>query len=343
TNYITKDNDYYFYQNLMGGQIQLVKLVPEEVMRVGAIYIGRTGIIILLISILLTILLSILVSNQVAKPIVSLSRKMDQVGENNFNVQIETRRTDEIGHLQRKYKEMITRIKDLIEKDYKREMENRDAQFLALQSQINPHFLFNTLQVISGMALKNKAKDIYEMTQKLAFMFRYITDKRGDLVRMKEEVNHLNNYLYIQKVRFGENLSIQLFVDGAVKEGLIPLLTLQPIIENSFKHGFESKLEKAELKIDIQMVFDEIEIAIIDNGVGMSEQILAEVREKLIFDTDTQHRSIGLRNVNNRIKLYFGKEYGIEIDSEQSDFTKVIVRIPYRNGSELSEHFINRR
>lgn len=342
-NYITRDNDYYFYQNLMSGQIQLVKLVPEEVMRVGAIYIGRTGIIILLISILLTILLSILVSNQVAKPIVSLSRKMEAVGENNFNVQIETSRTDEIGHLQRKYKEMITRIKDLIEKDYKREMENRDAQFLALQSQINPHFLFNTLQVISGMALKNKAKDIYDMTQKLALMFRYITDKRGDLVRMKEEVNHLNNYLYIQKVRFGENLSIQLFVDEAVQDGLIPLLTLQPIIENSFKHGFESKLEKAKLKIDIQMVFDEIEIAIMDNGVGMTEQRLAEVREKLIFDADTQHRSIGLRNVNNRIKLYFGKEYGIEIDSKQSGFTQVIVRIPYRNGSELSEHFINRR
>lgn len=102
-------------------------------------------------------------------------------------------------------------------------------------------------------------------------------------------------------------ISIQLFVDEAVNDAIIPLLSLQPIIENSFKHGFESQTEKGSLKIEIQKVFDEIEIVIDDNGVGMSRQVLDELKRKLSLDTETQNRSIGLKNVDTRIKLYFGK------------------------------------
>lgn len=334
TKYITKEKDYYFFQEMMNEQIVLLKLVPIEVMLVGAVYIGQTGLAILLISIILTIVLSIIVSNQVAKPIVALSKKMEHVEENNFRVKIDTSRSDEIGNLHRKYKEMVDRIRDLIEKDYKREMQNRDAQFLALQSQINPHFLYNTLQVISGMALKKNAKELYEMTQRLALMFRYITNKRGDLVYIREEVSHLENYLYIQKVRFGDNISIQLFVDEAVNDAIIPLLSLQPIIENSFKHGFESKTEKGSIKIDIQKVFNDIEIIIEDNGVGMSEQVLEELKKKLSQNIETQNRSIGLKNVDSRLKLYFGKEYGVEIYSKEAEYTKVILGLPYQKGSE---------
>lgn len=333
-NYFSLDQDYYFLQKMLDEQIVLMKVVPEEVIMVGANNIGQTGLVILLTSICLTIILSMLIANQVAKPIVSLSKKMEHVEEHNFSVKIDTKRTDEIGTLQRKYKEMIDRIRDLIEKDYKREMENREAKFLALQSQINPHFLYNTLQVISGMALKKGAKEIYEMTQRLGGMFRYITNKRGDLVYIWEEVKHLQNYLYIQKVRFGENIAIDVFVDEQVNDAMIPLLSLQPIIENSFKHGFESQIEKGVLNIDIQKVFDEIEIVIEDNGMGMSIEELEMVREKLSTDYYSHNPSIGLKNVDTRIKLYFGNEYGIEITSKENEYTKVIIRLPYQKGSE---------
>ena len=336
-NYFTFNQDYYFFQEMMDQQIVLVKVVPKEIMLVGSKHIGQTGLLILLISICVTIILSMIISNQVAKPIVLLSKKMEHVEENNFNVKIDSKRTDEIGILQRKFKEMIDRIRELIEKDYKREMENRDAQFLALQSQINPHFLYNTLQVISGMALKKGAKEIYEMIQRLGGMFRYITNKRGDLVFIWEEVQHLQNYLYIQKVRFGENISIELFVDEQVNDAIIPLLSLQPIIENSFKHGFESQIEKGVLKIDIQKVFDEIEIIIEDNGMGMSEEELEQVRNKLFTDSYLYNRSIGLKNVDTRIKLYFGHEYGVEIMSQKSEFTKVLIRLPFQEGSECKK------
>lgn len=326
--YLVEDEHYYFLQPMMEGDLILVKMVPREVMMVGAVYIGRSGAVILLVSIILTAILSILVSNQVARPIVSLTKAMDRVEETDFRVNMKTSRTDEIGILHRKYKEMIDRIRDLIEKNYKREMETRDAQFLALQAQINPHFLYNTLQVIGGMALKNGSNDIYSMTQKLALMFRYITNKQGDLVPIQEEIAHLNNYLYIQQVRFGEDVSIQLFVDEEVNDSLIPLLSLQPIIENAFKHGFERKTEKGILKIDIQKVFDEIEIIVKDNGVGMSERRLQEVQHKLAADGFSEERSIGIKNVDARIKLYFGIEYGIELESIENEYTQVAIRIP---------------
>lgn len=326
--YAIEKENYYFLQPIMDGQLTILKMVPKEVMLVGAMHIGRSGIVILIVSMILTAFLSVLVSNQVAKPIVSLTKAMERVEETDFQVHMKVDRTDEIGILHRKYTEMIDRIRDLIEKNYKREMETRDAQFLALQAQINPHFLYNTLQVIGGMALKNGADDIYKMTQKLALMFRYITKKQGDLVPMREEVAHLKNYLYIQQVRFGENISVQLFVDESVNEVLIPLLSLQPIIENSFKHGFETQVEKGIIKIDIQEIFDEIDITIEDNGAGMSEERLQEVRKKLAMEGFSEQRSIGVKNVDARIKLYFGREYGIELDSTEAQYTRVTIRIP---------------
>ena len=326
--YAIEKENYYFLQSIMDDQLTILKMVPKEVMLVGAVHIGRSGIVILIVSMILTAFLSVLVSNQVAKPIVSLTKAMERVEETDFQVHMKVDRTDEIGILHRKYKEMIDRIRDLIEKNYKREMETRDAQFLALQAQINPHFLYNTLQVIGGMALKNGADDIYKMTQKLALMFRYITKKQGDLVPMREEVAHLKNYLYIQQVRFGENISVQLFVDESVNEALIPLLSLQPIIENSFKHGFETQVEKGIIKIDIQEIFDEIDITIEDNGAGMSEERLQEVRKKLAMEGFSEQRSIGVKNVDARIKLYFGREYGIELDSIEAQYTRVTIRIP---------------
>lgn len=326
--YAIEKENYYFLQPIMDGQLTILKMVPKEVMLVGAVHIGRSGIVILIVSMILTAFLSVLVSNQVAKPIVSLTKAMERVEETDFRVVMKEERTDEIGILYRKYKEMIDRIRELIEKNYKRELETRDAQFLALQAQINPHFLYNTLQVIRGMAIKNGAGDIDIMTQKLALMFRYITNKQGDLVPIREEVAHLKNYLYIQQVRFGEKISVQLFVDESSDETLIPLLSIQPIIENCFKHGFETQVEKGIIKIEIQEIFDEIEITIEDNGAGMSEERLQEVRKKLEREGFSEQRSIGLKNVDARIKLYFGKEYGIELDSRTSEYTKVTIRIP---------------
>lgn len=328
--YVDEEN-YYFIHSIMDDRLTILKMVPKEVMLTGAVYIGQSGLLILFISMILTVVLSLIVSNQVAKPIVSLTKAMENIEESGFRVDMKEERTDEIGVLYRKYKEMIDRIRELIETNYKREMETRDAQFLALQAQINPHFLYNTLQVIGGMAVKNGAVDIYSMTQKLASMFRYIINKRKGLVPLHEEITHLKNYLYIQQVRFKEKVVVQLFIDKSINdEAMIPLLSLQPLIENSFKHGFETKVSQCIIKIDIQKIFDEIEITIEDNGAGMSEERLLEVKKILQQEGFSEQRSIGLKNVDARIKLYFGREYGIEIESKNFHYTKLIILIPLK-------------
>ncbi|MCM3111712.1 sensor histidine kinase [Lederbergia lenta] len=327
---VTLEENLYLFQNKLNQNIFLLKMVPVEVMNIGASYIQKSGIIILIISIILTVILSIYVSNKVTKPVIELSKAMEKIGENNFDVQIKTTGSDEISHLRRKYKEMIGRIRNLIEKDYKREIEKKDAQFLALQAQINPHFLYNTLQVIGGMAIKKDVKEINDVTQTLSDVFRYITKKQDGLVYLYEEVNHLKNYIHIQQLRFQDKISIHLFVDNEVNDELIPLLTIQPLIENCFIHGFDSKVDDCIIKIDIQKVFDEIEIIVEDNGSGISEIDLIRIRENLASGQFVQGERIGINNVNNRIKLYFGDEYGIDLYSEKNKYTKVIMRLPYQ-------------
>lgn len=325
---VTQEENLYLFQNKLNQNIILLKMVPVEVMNIGASYIQKSGIIILIISIILTVTLSIYVSNKVTKPVIELSKAMEKIGENNFNVQIKTTGSDEISHLRRKYKEMIGRIRNLIEKDYKREIEKKDAQFLALQAQINPHFLYNTLQVIGGMAIKKGVKEINDVTQTLSDVFRYITKKQDGLVYLYEEVDHLKNYIHIQQLRFQDKMSIHLFVDDEVNDELIPLLTIQPLIENCFIHGFDSKVDDCIIKIDIQKVFDEIEIIVEDNGSGISKIDLIRIRESLASGQFVQGERIGINNVNNRIKLYFGDEYGIDLYSEKNKYTKVIMRLP---------------
>lgn len=328
--FVTQEQDIYFFQKRLNENIIILKIVPQEIMNIGASYIQKSGIIILIISIFLTVILSLYVSNKVTKPVIELSKAMEIVGENNFDVQIKTNGSDEISILRRKYKEMIGRIRNLIEKDYKREIEKKDAQFLALQAQINPHFLYNTLQVIGGMAIKKDVKEINDVTQTLSHMFRYITKKQHGLVYLYEEVNHLKNYLHIQQLRFQDRMSIYLFVDDEVNDGLIPLLTIQPLIENCFIHGFDSKVDDCMINIDIQKVFDEIEITIEDNGIGMSEEDLTRIQRNLSSGQFVQGERIGMNNVNNRIKLYFGEEFGIDLYSEKNKYTKVIMRLPYQ-------------
>ncbi|OAK68511.1 sensor histidine kinase [Lederbergia galactosidilytica] len=325
-----QEDDVYVFQKKLNKNIILIKLVPNEVMNIGATHIRQSGTMIIFISILLTILLSIFVAGEVTKPIIQLSKTMENVEENNFKVKINTYRLDEIGILNRKFQEMLARIRELIEKDFKREMEKKDAQFLALQAQINPHFLYNTLQVIGGMAIKKDAKEIDDVSQRLSRMFRYITKSQNSIVQIHEEVNHLNNYLYIQQIRFHDKVNIQLFVDEDAKNGFIPLLTIQPLIENCFIHGFDSKLDDWVIKVDIQKVFDEVEIVIEDNGLGISPENLLAIQRNLSSGKYVQKGRIGLQNVNARIKLFFGDEYGIDIQSEQSKFTRIILRLPYQ-------------
>jgi two-component system sensor histidine kinase YesM len=288
------------------------------------------GIMISIISIIITVLLSIYMSLKTTKPIIQLVDAMKEVGENNFDVHIRTDRNDEIGLLEKNFTAMVYRIKELIEKEYKSEIATKEAQFKALQAQINPHFLYNTLQLVGGMAVARNTTNIYLIIGALSDMFRYITGKQGDLVKIADEIEHIKNYLFIQEQRFEGKVEIDIFVEDGTEEYIVPMLMIQPIVENAFNHGFEQKTGTWKLSIEVQKVFDELEITISDNGIGIPEARLSELQQQIQHQSEPlkTQGSIGILNVAARVEFYFGIDSYLDILSEVGKGTQVIIRFP---------------
>ncbi|MEH7375020.1 sensor histidine kinase [Neobacillus drentensis] len=328
--YLKMNKGYVFFKKAFNNKVAIVKVVPESMLLNGVTKTLIVGIIISALSILLTVILSIVISVRTTKPIIKLVHAMNEVGENNLNVSIETERIDEIGLLEKRFSSMVYRINELINKEYKSEIETRNAQFMALQAQINPHFLYNTLQLVGGMAVTHKAEEIYSVISALSDMFRYITGKQGNMVLIDREIEHIKNYLYIQNMRFEGKVQTDLYFEEGTEGYTIPMLTIQPIVENVFNHGFEQKKGLWKLSIDVQKVFDDIEITITDNGVGIPEEKLVDLIEQMKgipYSLNTKG-SIGIKNVAARIRLYFGEDYGLDISSTVGNGTIVVIRIP---------------
>ncbi|MFP5108776.1 sensor histidine kinase [Neobacillus sp. C211] len=334
--YLKMNKGYVFFKKAFNNKVAIVKVVPESMLLNGVTKTLIVGIIISALSILLTVILSIVISVRTTKPIIKLVNAMNEVGENNLNVSIETERIDEIGLLEKRFSSMVFRINELINKEYKSEIETRNAQFMALQAQINPHFLYNTLQLVGGMAVTHKANEIYSVISALSDMFRYITGKQGNMVLIDREIEHIKNYLYIQNMRFEGKVQTDLYIEEGTEGYTIPMLTIQPIVENVFNHGFEQKKGLWKLSIDVQKVFDDIEITITDNGVGIPEEKLDDLMEQMKgipYSLNTKG-SIGIKNVAARIRLYFCNDYGLDISSTVGKGTIVVIRIPAKIAME---------
>ncbi|WP_180960362.1 cache domain-containing sensor histidine kinase [Neobacillus cucumis] len=335
--YLKYKKGFIFYQKAFNNKVVIVKVIPKTIIMEGVTKTLVYAIIISIFSIILTVILSIYISLRTTRPITNLVDAMHEVEENNFDVRIETDRIDEIGLLEKRFTSMIYRIKELIDKEYKSEIATKEAQFKALQAQINPHFLYNTLQLVGGMAVAHNAEKIYRVISALSDMFRYITGKQGDLVLIEHEIEHIKNYLYIQNQRFDGKIETDIFVEEGAEGYQIPMLTLQPLVENAFIHGFEQKVGVWKLSIEVQKVFDEIEITITDNGIGIPEGKLRGLIGQInnLSQPFNTNGSIGIKNVAARIGLYFGKEYGLDIFSEVSHGTQIVIRMPAKTRTEV--------
>lgn len=239
----------------------------------------------------------------------------------------------------RRFQEMIN-TRELIN------VSKKQAEYLALQNQINPHFLYNTLEGIRSEALIAGVDSIAEMTEALATFFRYTISHVDHLVTLEDELANIENYYYIQQFRFGDRLqlSIEYEHDEDMDENDIlkyrmPKLTLQPIVENSIYHGIERKIGKGHLRIKIYAVKDRLIIRVSDDGMGIQEDKLKEINEKLkalslddVNPKSEKKGGIAILNVNNRIKLLFGEEYGIYVYSHVNAGTDVEISLPVVTG-----------
>ncbi len=221
------------------------------------------------------------------------------------------------------------------------DLNKRQAQYLALQNQINPHFLYNTLESIRGEALIAGLDSVADMTEALARFFRYTITKVENLVSVEEELDNCQTYFGIQKYRFGDRLNLHIEYDPEEADTImncrIPKLTLQPVLENGIIHGTELKIGAGNLYIRFECTQDRLIIRICDDGVGMDEETLARLNHKLgkspdAFASEETRGGIALENVNNRIHLLFGDEYGMHVYSVQGSGTDVEITLPVTSG-----------
>ncbi|OPH58107.1 hypothetical protein BC351_24495 [Paenibacillus ferrarius] len=326
-----------FFQPAVSGQIWIVKFVPMSYVTESAATTLSFSFYTAVASILAAILLSVLIAYFTTKPIIRLTKSMKAVEHQNFNVGLDNIRSDEIGTLERRFNSMLQRIKELIQIEYKSKIETRTAQIKAMQAQINPHFLYNSLQAIGGVAIDRKVPEIYDYLRAISDLFRYTIKMQSELVTIFDEMEHVSNYLHIQKLRFQDMLEFELDVEEGCEDYCITKFTLQPIVENCFVHGLEGMMKRGRVLIKIERVVDEIEISIEDNGVGIEPERLEDIQRQLETNDELLlGESMGINNVNSRIRLIFGEEFGLFVASVEGDGTTVKVIIPaIRRGEEL--------
>ena len=283
-------------------------------------------IFILFLGMFVVLLVCYLISARILKPIKLLQRVMKNVEKGEFDIIAEEKGENEVKNLSRTFNIMIRRIKQLMEQNLKEQEEKRRYELNALQAQINPHFLYNTLDSIVWLAENDENKEVVKMVTALANLFRISISKGNELITIKDEIEHARNYLVIQKIRYADKFDFDIQVQEDIFDNLTQKLILQPIIENAIYHGIKKMLDYGSILIKGSIVDSKICIEVIDNGVGMSQETANALLTKVSNVKNTH--GIGVRNVSERIKLCFGQEYGLEILSELDEGTRVIIWIP---------------
>jgi two-component system sensor histidine kinase YesM len=225
---------------------------------------------------------------------------------------------------------MVQRIKELIELTVKEQELAKKMEFKALQAQINPHFLYNSLESILWMAEAGNKEDIITMTKSLSSFFRIILSKGDEKITLRDELSHITSYLVIQKLRYRDILSYEIDVPEELMEYRIIKIVLQPLVENALYHGIKNTRLMGKVRIQGRELEDQIVLIVDDNGVGMSEEKLAELQQLFTseYHLGTSSSSYGLRNVNQRLKLEYGDNYRLRITSVLGKGTRVIIKIP---------------
>jgi len=265
----------------------------------------------------------------ITQPIIELSEVTDQVSKGDLSVRSEVRNGAEMEVLSNSLNAMIDKINELLEQVKKEQIRLRKAEFELLQSQINPHFLYNTLDTIVWLAEAGEQEKVVSMVGSLSEFFRTSLNQGKDIISIKEELLHVRSYLEIQQVRYRDILEYEIQVDEGLYSYMIPKITIQPLVENALYHGIKNKRGIGKITISGRKQKNGFEIRIEDNGIGMTEERMAEVRDGILHKVPTEKDMYGLYNVNERIRLNFGEEYGLELDSLYNEGTVVAIVLPY--------------
>jgi len=283
----------------------------------------------------LTFIISVLFGRRITQPIQTLYKHVNRIKRGDFSERVEIKRADEIGLIAANFNAMQDELRNLIENKYVNQIKLREVELAMLYSQINPHFLYNTLDIIKAMADYHRASEIGDIAQALADMFRYNTRNRDEVVTLQEELDQIEAYMKIQSIRFDDKIAYEADVDESLYNYPVLKMTLQPLVENAVFHGLERKRGKGTIRVAAAKEEGRFVLIVADDGVGMSEQRLADLRTKL---KQSLHREeavsvaeggIGVRNVYARYAIQFGDRLGFEVNSRKGAGTRITLSLPF--------------
>ena len=275
---------------------------------------------------LLILVCLLVVSLAITAPVKKLIEAMREVQQGNFDYRIDNKRSDEMGLLMETFNYMVFKIDMLIKEVYQEKLAQKNAELEALQSQINPHFLYNTLDTINWMLLEKKEYEISGIVVSLGEMMKYAISRSSRTVALREEIRHVSNYLLIQKERMEDKLEYEIDIPHQYESVQVPRLILQPLVENAIIHGIETG-GKVSIRVYEREEDGGCWLEVSDNGAGMDEEQLKRLRDGTT-EMRMDHRSIGVENVNKRIRLYYGEEFGLMIESRLGEGTVIRFCIP---------------
>ncbi|MEH7096484.1 cache domain-containing sensor histidine kinase [Neobacillus vireti] len=302
----------------------LIQSIPEHSFTSVKTTINTILYIVILLCIFFGILFSFVQHKYMVKPLRNLQKEMEKLKTGNFDISLNIDSRDEIGEVSNGFVKMAKQLNHTINEVYLTKIKQREAELKALESQINPHFLYNTLDSIHWLAIKHKNYDVSDQIEALADIFKHVLNKGETIVTIRQEVDFLENYMFIQKRKYGKR--IQLFIDAGpeILNYKMPKLVMQPLVENAIVHGLEQVIEGGMIEIKINRVDKGIQFIVSDNGIGVDE---AKIHQMMASSDDAKH-VFALKNIDDRIKISYGQEYGLYFTSSYGVGTIVKVLIP---------------
>jgi len=329
-----KHENYYINSIANKGDYTYVSVIPDKGWKKLTILRGTMWIVIISL-ILISILISYSFMRNYSRRINKIVSIIRQVEKGNLDARIpESKHEDELSRIAVNINSMLNELNNNIEQFYLLTMKQQQAELKALQAQIDPHFLFNTLEAIRMVAVVEGSKTSSKMIFHLSKLFRYSLESK-DMVPLYVEIENVNQYIKLLQLKFPDKLQVHFDIPGEVEQTIVQKLILQPIIENYFVHGFKKDQPYNELSIRAAILGDKIEIRVKDNGKGMTEEELSNIVNHINCEDGEEMKSIGLRNIHQRLKLKYGNKFGISLQSVYNQGMLVTISIPVQGSNHV--------
>ena len=338
-------NEYtavYIHSNVTGWDT--VGLIPMEYLGRDLAGVRNVSAVLIILAVFTGILVSMCIARGLISPIEDTVDALERFSKGDFDVRLPEDRSDEIGKMNIVFNKTIRDIEELMQKVTQAEILEKEMEFKTLQSQMNPHFLYNTLDAINWMAFKEGQTEICNLVSAISNLMRISISNRQSLIPLEQELGYVRDYLYIQNMRYKGRLETVYDIEESLLDQVVPKLIIQPIVENAIVHGIEKSHDRNTLYISIIRTGANINIIVRDTGVGMSkEKVQSLLKEpETVKSSSASHTNLGMYAVHKRLKFLYGEDYGLSVQSEEGEGTTVVIRIPYLEDSQkLYEKYNN--